>query len=82
MRILEKQPVAIVGDYMVMEGSVETPECGSAWYCWVEDENGNMLSEFVDRDLAQGIAETLAGETGTQVDDLDDVDETPRRWIH
>lgn len=82
MRILEKHPVSVVGQYLVMEGQVEMPECGGTAFWWVEDEHGNMLSEFVDHDLALGIAEELAGETGTPVDDIDDGDEPPPRWLH
>ncbi|GIZ50254.1 hypothetical protein [Noviherbaspirillum aridicola] len=82
MRILEKHPISIVGHYLVMEGQVEMPECGSTPFCWVEDENGNMVSEFVDQDLAMGIAEQLAGEEGTPVDDNDDGDDAPPRWLH
>jgi hypothetical protein len=82
MQIVEKHPVSIVGHYVVMEGRVEQPDCSDGSFCWVEDEHGNMVSEFVDRDLAMGIAETLAGEASTDVDVPDDIDEPPPRWIH
>lgn len=82
MRILEKHPVTVFGHYLVVEGNVETAERRVASFCWVEDESGNMVSEFVDRDLAMGIAESLAGESGRSVDDVDDDEDTPRRgWI-
>lgn len=82
MRILEKHPISVFGSYLVVEGSVDLPECGNARFCWVEDENGNMLSELVDRDLALGIAETMAADSGTSIDDVEDEDEPPPRWLH